>query len=176
LCRAFRLYWGELTVNWAERAMERLASRKRDENNPLTGKRSQLHFSHVVNAVSLACAVSPAPLLPELFHPNSSRLDASKLAEFFGLPVGAIAQAIHRRPEGVRKRPDSESLQPDLGRLYRIIAAVAELYNHDRKIARIFFNAPNRRLENKAPIEFIKAGELAVIESLIATMESRQPV
>lgn len=124
----------------------------------------------------LADAVPPAPLLPELFHPNSSRLDASKLAEFFGLPVGAIAQAIHRRPEGVRKRPDSESLQPDLGRLYRIIAAVAELYNHDRKIARIFFNAPNRQLENKAPIEFIKAGELAVIESLIAAMESRQPV
>lgn len=113
--------------------------------------------------------------LPELFNPQSCRLDAALLAEAIGLPVGAVAAAIGRKAEGVRKRPDAESLQTELGRLYRIWKNIIELYDGNRTNARIFLNAPNPQLENKAPIEFVKSGDLGIIESLITAMDSRQP-
>jgi uncharacterized protein (DUF2384 family) len=88
---------------------------------------------------------------------------------------GSVAAAIAREAEGVRKRPDAESLQTELGRLYRIWESVVELYAGNRTNARIFFNAPNRHLENKTPLALIKSGEFAPLDSLLAAMDLRQP-
>jgi hypothetical protein len=113
--------------------------------------------------------------LPELFHPQSHRLDASRIANALGLPVGSVAVAIGRKAEGVRKRPDAESIQIELGRLYRIWAGVVELYEGNQTNASIFLNAPNPHLENRTPLEFIKSGEFDVLESLTTAMNLRQP-
>jgi hypothetical protein len=113
--------------------------------------------------------------LPELFNPNSHRLDASRIANALSLPVGTVAVAIGRKAEGVRKRPDAESLQIELGRLYRIWTGIVELYGGNQANASIFLNAPNPHLENKTPLEFIKSGELDALESLITAMDMRQP-
>jgi uncharacterized protein (DUF2384 family) len=114
--------------------------------------------------------------LPELFNPQSHRLDASRIANALSIPVGTVAVAIGRRAEGVRKRPDAESLQTELGRLYRIWKSIVEIYEGNQATASIFLNAPNPHLENKTPLEFIKSGELDVLESLITAMDMRQPV
>jgi uncharacterized protein (DUF2384 family) len=113
--------------------------------------------------------------LPELFNPQSHRLDASRIANALGLPVGSVAVAIGRKAEGVRKRPDAESIQIELGRLYLIWAGVVELYDGNQTNASIFLNAPNPHLENRTPIEFIKSGEFDVLESLTTAMNLRQP-
>ncbi len=114
--------------------------------------------------------------LPELFNPRSHRLDASRIANALRIPVGAVAIAIGRKAEGVRKRPDAESLQTELGRLYRIWKSMVELYSGDEANAGIFLNAPNSHLENKTPLEFIRSGELDVLESLLTAMDLRQPI
>jgi uncharacterized protein (DUF2384 family) len=114
--------------------------------------------------------------LPELFNPQSHRLDASRIANALSIPVGTLAVAIGRKAEGVRKRPDAESLQTELGRLYRIWKSIVEIYEGNQANASIFLNAPNPHLENKTPLEFIKSGELDVLESLITAMDMRQPV
>jgi len=115
------------------------------------------------------------PLLPELFNPQTHRLDAGRMANALGIPVGSVAAAIGRKAEGVRKRPDAESLQTELGRLYRIWESMVELYAGNQTNARIFLNAPNRHLENKTPLALIKSGEFAALESLLAAMDLRQP-
>jgi hypothetical protein len=114
--------------------------------------------------------------LPELFNVQTHRLDAALIANALGLPVGSVAAAIGRKAEGVRKRPDAESLQPELGRLYRIWANIVELYAGNQTNASIFLNAPNPHLENKTPLEFIKSGQFAVLESLTESMNLRQLV
>jgi len=116
------------------------------------------------------------PLLPELFNPDTHRLDAGRIASVLGITVGSVAVAIGRKPEGVRKRPDAESLQSELGRLYRIWESVVDLYAGNQTNARIFLNAPNRHLENKTPLALIKSGEFAALDSLLAAMDLRQPV
>lgn len=114
--------------------------------------------------------------LPDLFNPESHRLDASRIANALGLPVLAIATAINRKAEGVRKRPDAESLQAGLGRVYRIWADIVDLYGGNQTNASIFLNAPNPLLDDKRPVEFIKSGQLEVLESFIKAMNLRQPV
>jgi hypothetical protein len=112
---------------------------------------------------------------PALFNPETGRLDAARIARELNVPVGMIAEAIGRKAPGVRKHPDSSSLQSELRRLYRIWVALVDLYAGDKINARIFLNAPNRNLEDHAPIEFIESGNLAPLEFFIDAMSVRQP-
>lgn len=111
---------------------------------------------------------------PALFNPASGRLDASRIASELNLPVGTIAEAIGRKAPGVRKHPDATSLQAELRRLYRVWVSVVDLYAGNKTNARIFLNAPNRHLENQAPVEFIERGDLAPLEAFVETMSLRQ--
>jgi len=113
---------------------------------------------------------------PALFNPESGRLDAARIAREIQLPVATIAEAIGRKAPSVRKHPDASSLQPELRRLYRIWVAIVDLYAGDKSSARIFLNAPNRHLENQAPVEFIERGDLKPLEGLVEAMSIRQPI
>lgn len=113
---------------------------------------------------------------PALFNTQTGRLDASRIAREFNVPVATIAEAIGRKAPGVRKSPDASSLQAELRRLYRIWVALVDIYAGDKTNARIFLNAPHRSLENHAPIEFIQNGDLAPLELFVDAMSTRQPV
>lgn len=106
---------------------------------------------------------------PALFNPESGRLDAARIARELNLPVGTIAEAIGRKAPGVRKHPDATSLQADLRRIYRVWVSVVDLYAGNKT------NAPNRHLENQAPVEFIERGDLAPLEAFVDAMSIRQP-
>src|SRR6202046_1011627 len=112
---------------------------------------------------------------PALFNPETGRLDAARIARELSVPVGTIAEAIGRKAPGVRKHPDASSLQAELRRIYRIWVALVDLYAGDKTHARIFLNAPNRNLENRAPIEFIEHANLAPLELFLDGMSVRQP-
>src|SRR5882757_10356176 len=58
---------------------------------------------------------------PELFNPQTGRLDAARIARELNVPVTTIAVAIGRKAPGVRKHPDASSLQSELRRIYRIL-------------------------------------------------------
>ncbi|SNS81285.1 Protein of unknown function [Granulicella rosea] len=113
---------------------------------------------------------------PALFNPQSGRLDASHIASDIQLPVSTIAMAIGKKAPSVRKHPDASSLQPELRRVYRIWVAIVELHAGNKKRARIFLNAPNKHLENQAPVEFIEKGDLKPLEGLVEAINARQPV
>ena len=112
---------------------------------------------------------------PTLFNPDSGRLDAARIARELNLPVVTIAEAIGRKAPSVRKHPDATSLQAQLRRIYRIWVSLVELYAGDKMNARIFLNAPNRHLENYAPVELIEKGDLAPLEAFVEAMSTRQP-
>jgi Protein of unknown function (DUF2384) len=112
---------------------------------------------------------------PALFNPQSGRLDAARIASEIQLPVSTIAGAIGKKAPSVRKHPDASSLQPVLRRVYRIWVSIVELYAGNKKRARIFLNAPNKHLENQAPVEFIESGDLKPLEALVDAMTTRKP-
>ncbi len=112
---------------------------------------------------------------PTLFNPETGRLDAARIARELNVPVGMIAEAVGRKAPSVRKHPDASSLQGGLRRIYRIWVSLVELYAGDKSHARIFLNAPNRNLEDHAPIEFIENGDLGPLELFVDAMAARQP-
>jgi hypothetical protein len=111
---------------------------------------------------------------PALFNPQSGRLDASRIASEIQLPVSTIAEAIGKKAPSVRKHPDASSLQPELRRVYRIWVAIVDLYAGNKKNARIFLNAPNKHLQNQAPVEFIENGDLKPLEAFVEAISERQ--
>jgi uncharacterized protein (DUF2384 family) len=113
---------------------------------------------------------------PELFNPQTGRLDATRIARQLNVPVTTIAVAIGRKAPGVRKHPDASSLQSELRRIYRIWVTLVELFAGNKAVARQFLNAPNRALERRAPIEFIETGDLAPLEMYVDAMNARQPI
>ena len=112
---------------------------------------------------------------PDMFNPDTGRLDAERIAREFDVPVAIIAEAIRRNASGVRKTPDASSLQDGLRRLYRIWAALLDLFAGDKTNTRIFLNAPNKSLEDHAPIEYIRSGNFGPLELFIDEMSVRQP-
>ena len=110
---------------------------------------------------------------PALFNPQSGRLDASRIASEIQLPVSTIAEAIGKKAPSVRKHPDANSLQPELRRVYRIWVAIVDLYAGNKKNARIFLNAPNKHLQNQAPVEFIENGDLKPLEAFVEAISER---
>jgi hypothetical protein len=128
-----------------------------------------------VEVTSMSASPAFVSADPALFNPESGRLDAARIARELNLPVGTIAEAIGRKAPGVRKHPDATSLQADLRRLYRVWVSVVDLYAGNKTNARIFLNAPNRHLENQAPVEFIERGDLAPLEAFVEAMSIRQP-
>jgi uncharacterized protein (DUF2384 family) len=125
-------------------------------------------------AMSAATAFQIAE--PKLFNPKTGRLDAERIAHELNVPVSLIAESIGRKAPGVRKHPDSVSLQHALRRIYSLWVRLVELFAGDKIHARIFLNAPNRHLENRAPLEFIQSGDMVPLESMIEAMNFRQPV
>jgi uncharacterized protein (DUF2384 family) len=124
----------------------------------------------------MATAQTIRVLAPELFNPKSGRLDAARIASELNVPVTTIAVAIGRKAPGVRKHPDSSSLQAELRRIYRIWVTLVELFAGNKAIARQFLNAPNRALDRRAPIEFIETSDLLPLEMFVDSMTARQPI
>ena len=128
-----------------------------------------------IEVTSMLASTALVSADPALFNPQSGRLDAARIASEIQLPVSTIADAIGKKAPSVRKHPDASSLQPELRRVYRIWVAIVDLYAGNKKSARIFLNAPNKHLENQAPVEFIESGDLKPLEALVDAMTTRQP-
>jgi uncharacterized protein (DUF2384 family) len=111
-----------------------------------------------------------------LFNPQSGRLDAVRIAKAMGIPVTTIAAATGHKAPSVRKSPDASNLQQSLRKLYHVWVTLVDLYAGDKLHARIFLNAPNCHLDNRAPIELIEHGDLAPLEMYVRVMSGRQPV
>lgn len=110
-----------------------------------------------------------------LFDPHTRRLDAIQIAQDMNVPIDTVAGAIGVNTLVVRQHPDSNRLQAQLLPVYRVWAAIVELHAGNKKNARIFISAPNKHLENRAPIEFIERGDLKPLEGLAESMSAREP-
>jgi len=110
-----------------------------------------------------------------MFNPDTGRSDAKRMAREFNVPIATIAGAIGSKPQIVSGSPGASSLQGELRRLYRIWVGLLVLFAGDKTNIQTFLNAPNRNLENHAPIEFLQNGNLAPLELFVDAMSARQP-
>lgn len=103
----------------------------------------------------LADVASVAKADQSLRAPNG-RLDATKVADAFGLSAAELARQIGASRQRLGKTPDAEALQPLL-RPYERIARLRTVLSDEEFKA--WLNTPNELLEDEdAPIDYLKAG------------------
>ncbi len=113
----------------------------------------------------------PAPplrrLMPEPHDPASGRLDARRLADWFGLPLTTLARALGRGYTTVHRTPDARTLQEGLHVYLRIASALNRLLGP--AAARVWLHAPNPDLGNDMPRTLMEQGteEAEVVAELL---------
>jgi CheY-like chemotaxis protein len=103
---------------------------------------------------------------PELHNPRSGRLDAGRVAEFFGLAPARLAKILGRSPQALHKTPDAESLQEHLAVFARIATSLLSAFK-DKDEARMWLNSPHPDLDETRPIELLKEKKPDVVAELL---------
>jgi hypothetical protein len=108
----------------------------------------------------------PRVRLPELHNPDSGRLDASRIADFLGVPLRRLALVVGVSYQAVHKTPDSEAVQAALRPIKGVLELLADALN-DPKVIRAWLATPRSELEDASPLEVILAGEGDAVLTLL---------
>ncbi|MDO8677887.1 MAG: response regulator [Acidobacteriota bacterium] len=103
---------------------------------------------------------------PELHNPRSGRLDARRVADFFGMAPARLAKVLGRSPQALHKTPDAESLQKPLAVFARIATSLLSAFE-EKEQARIWLNSPNPDLDETRPIELVEQKKPDVVAELL---------
>lgn len=123
-------------------------------------------FAGAPSSAPVAGREAPAHTVPELHDPASGRIDAARVARFFGLSLSALAKALDRSPQTLHKTPDAPRLQAALAPLARIATSLVTLFGTADR-ARVWMNAPHPDLDRVAPVDLVKANKAGVVADLL---------
>lgn len=101
-----------------------------------------------------------------LHNSQSGRVDARRIAEFFGLPLSKLARVLKRTSQSVHKTPDAISLQDSLTVFVRIASALVALFDSAEK-GRVWLNAPHPDLDNTRPMALIERRKGEIVAELL---------
>jgi hypothetical protein len=113
---------------------------------------------------------------PEVFN-DRHEFDAERIAKAFDVPIAAVAAAIGKPADTVRRRKSAEGLQDGLGQLGLLYSDLVALHAGNRDAVLRWLNTPNRALKDRArPRTLLERGQLDVLEALVEAMKRRQPL
>lgn len=109
----------------------------------------------------------------------SGRLDAVKVAEFFGLTPTELARIVDVKRQTLFKTPDSINIQKKLYPFEEIIRGML-MADDDSTLFRQWLNTPSRELPvveggHMTPMEMIREGHPEVVAGLVDAAMSGQP-
>lgn len=104
--------------------------------------------------------------LASLHHPTTGRVDARRVAAFFGLSLAELARFLGRSPQAVHKTPDAPALQDKVSVLARIATSLTTLFGSAEQ-ARVWLNAPNPDLDKARPIDLVKKRKAELVAQLL---------
>ena len=102
----------------------------------------------------------------------SGRLEAGRVAQALNLKVAELASLMGRSRQTVSKTPDAESLQEPLHEFEKIARLLSVLSPKD---FRAWLNLQNAQLENRSPLQAIRAGRVGPVADLAEDMLSGAP-
>lgn len=112
--------------------------------------------------------------LPELRNVRSGRIDARRVAEYLGVSLRQIADAIQLPYGRVHKTPDAARLQDAVAPIARVLE-LADAAFGSREAVLMWLNRPLDELENDPPLSVMLAGEAGAVETLIENARAGIP-
>lgn len=97
---------------------------------------------------------------------TSGRIDARRVAEYLGVPLSQLADAIQVKYAALHKTPDGPRVQEKLDPIVRVLE-LADLAFGSKEQVRMWLNRPLYELENESPLATILAGESGAVETLL---------
>ncbi len=113
-------------------------------------------------------------LQPALHDPETGRLNARRIADWFDLPVAGLARALGRSSAAVHKTPAALSLQAGLAVYQRIGIALSVLAGSEAG-AKIWLHTLNPDLEGNTPNALLRQGQAEIVASLLDDALAGQP-
>lgn len=112
--------------------------------------------------------------LPELRNRVSGRIDARRVADYLGVPLRQLADALQLPYARVHKTPDAARLQDAVAPIIRILELADAALGSDEAV-RMWLNRPLHELENDSPLDVILAGEGGAVETLLQNARAGIP-
>lgn len=112
---------------------------------------------------------------PEVFNPESGRVDARRFAEYLHIGTVEISSILGVNDRTLRKTPDSRTIQVPLKKILRVVDGLNRLTGHDDGQVRIWLNAPHPDLDGMSPLDLMKSGKIDVILDLVEDMLTGTP-
>lgn len=103
---------------------------------------------------------------------DAGRLSAQRIAAEFGLSLAQLATLLGRSRQALWKTDDAETVQEQLHPFERVARLRAVLPPGD---FRSWLNMPNQQLDELAPIEIIRRGQVGVVADLAEDMLTGSP-
>jgi hypothetical protein len=101
----------------------------------------------------------------ELRDPESGRLDATRMAQWLGVPVRRLAGVAGVSQQALSARPDSKRAQAGLAAVARVMATLDAVRPPQQQ--RIWLRAPNPRLNGSPPIDLLLNGSAKEVEAAL---------
>lgn len=101
-----------------------------------------------------------------LLDAKSGRVDARRVARFFGLSLSALAKGLGTTPLALRKAPASPRFQRGLLSLLRIASSLLTLFDSPEQ-SRAWLNTPHPELDHVAPLDLVKEQKAGVVADLL---------
>lgn len=118
--------------------------------------------------------MSVEPPLTELHDPETGRLDASRIARYLGISLKDLACGLGAKYSTVHKTPSAKSLQPELGRVKRILEVLGSLLTSKEDVL-AWLNSPHPDLDHETPLRLIVSGETEAVSTLLENAALGQP-
>jgi hypothetical protein len=105
-------------------------------------------------------------ILPELHDKASGRINASKVAQYMGLPLKRLSEGLQLNYKAVHRSPSAEAFQPALKPVKRALEILHEFFNKPETV-RIWLNTPHPDLDGRSALDLILANNpTAVLRTL----------
>ncbi|MFA7338233.1 MAG: hypothetical protein WC028_15710 [Candidatus Obscuribacterales bacterium] len=140
-------------------------------SSPAQAMELQHRIAKLLTQVDRATKAVPAGqsltyAVAELRNPRSGKLDATMIADEFGIALADVARAIGKKLQTIHQTPDSDGLQKLLYPYERIASAVKYTTGSLQPALKIWLNAPNPTMPNTLPVELVKKGHASQLADL----------
>lgn len=120
----------------------------------------------VDSAVAERARLAMPPVVTALHDPATGRIDAKKLADYLGIKLTELTEAIGGEYKAVFKTPASEPLQSALAPIHRTVMALHRYFGR-RQESLAWLNTANPELEAKRPKDLVLEGKAEVVADML---------
>jgi hypothetical protein len=113
--------------------------------------------------------------LPELHDEATGRIDAPKVANYMGVPLARLAEALQLNYKAIHRNPSAEAAQSPLKPVKRSLEILHEFF-HKPETVRVWLNTPHPDLDGHTALELILANNSNAVLRILENAAAGVPV